>query len=85
VLAAMAASLNKSTPSSVIVNVAADAAELVTAIFVTTAVVLAGTAYRVVLDVAAAVLAITLLVVAISYYLPLDCAHKSEYIVVVNC
>jgi hypothetical protein len=30
--------------------------------------VLAGTVYRVVLDVAAAVLAITLLVVAISYY-----------------
>jgi hypothetical protein len=43
VLAAMAASLNKSTLSSVIVNVAAVAAELVTAIFVTTAVVAAGT------------------------------------------
>jgi len=68
-LAAMAASLNKSTESRVIVNVAEEVAELVTAIFVTTVVVLAGTVYRVVLDVAAAVLASTLLVVAISYYL----------------
>jgi hypothetical protein len=52
----------------VIVNVAAVAAELVTTMLVTTVVVDAGTVYRVVLDVAAAVLASALLNVAISYY-----------------
>jgi hypothetical protein len=52
------------------VNVAADAALLHTAMLVTTAVVLAGTVYRVVLDVAAAVRANTFeVVVAISYYI----------------
>ena len=46
-----------------------DDAEFVTTIFVTTAVVAAGTVYRVVLDVAAAVLARAFDVVAINYYL----------------
>ena len=64
-----ATSLNKSTASKVIVNVAAVAAELVTTMLVITAVVDAGTVYRVALDVAAAVLARALVVVAISYYL----------------
>jgi hypothetical protein len=68
-LAAIAASLNKSTESNVIVKVAAVDAELVTTMLVTTVVVDAGTVYRVVLDVAAAVLASALVVVAISYYL----------------
>ena len=43
VFAASAASLNRSTPSSVIVNVAAVAAEFVTTMFVTTVVVADGT------------------------------------------
>jgi hypothetical protein len=34
--------------------------------------------YRVVVDVDAAVLDSTLVVVAISYYLSLDCAHKEQ-------
>jgi hypothetical protein len=68
-LAAIAASLNRSTESSVIVNVAAVAAELVTTILVTTAVVDDGTVYRVVLDVAAAVRASAFVSVAIIYYL----------------
>jgi hypothetical protein len=67
-LAAMAASLNRSIASSVIVNVAAVAAELVTTMLVTTVVVDAGTVYRVVLDVAAAPLKSALVNVAISYY-----------------
>jgi hypothetical protein len=62
-----------------------DESVLVITISVTTVVVDAGTVYSVVLDVDAAPLKRILLVVAISYYLPLDCAHKSEYIVVVNC
>jgi hypothetical protein len=56
--------------SNNIVNVAAEVALLHTAILVTTVVVEDGTVYRVVLDVAAAVLASALDVVAISYYLP---------------
>jgi hypothetical protein len=55
------------TPSSVNVNVAADAAVLTTSISVTTVVVDAGTVYRVVLDVAAAPLKRALVVVAIVY------------------
>jgi hypothetical protein len=52
-----------------IVNVAEDVAPLHTAMLVTTVVVLAGTVYKVVLDVAAAVRARTFdVVVAISYY-----------------
>ena len=53
------------TPSIVMVNVAADAAVLATTIFVTTAVVDDGTVYSVADDVAAAVLARALVVVAI--------------------
>ena len=48
----------------------ADVAELVTTMLVITAVVDAGTVYSVVLDVAAAIRARALVVVAISYYLP---------------
>jgi hypothetical protein len=58
------------------VNVPDVPAVLVTTIFVTTAVVADGTVYRVVLDVAAAVLARALVTVAISYYFLLECAHK---------
>jgi hypothetical protein len=68
-LAAIAASLNRSTESTVIVNVAAVAAELVTTMLLITVVVDAGTVYSVVLDVAAAVLARAFVNVAISYYL----------------
>jgi hypothetical protein len=57
-----------STLSNVSVNVAAVPAELVTTILVTIVVVDAGTVYKVALDVAAAVLASTFEVVAISYY-----------------
>jgi hypothetical protein len=53
-LAAMAAVVKISTPSRAIVNVAAEAAELVTTILVTTVVVDAGTVYSVPDDVAAA-------------------------------
>ena len=60
----------KATESISTLKVAADVAVFVTAIFVTTVVVDEfGTVYRVVLLVAAAVLASALLVVAISYYL----------------
>jgi hypothetical protein len=69
VLAASVASLNKSTESSVIVKVADDDAEFVTTMLVTTAVVSAGTVYKVALDVAADVLARAFDVVAINYYL----------------
>jgi hypothetical protein len=55
------------TPSSVIVKVAADAAVLATTMLVTTAVVSDGTVYSVADDVAAAVLARALVVVAICY------------------
>jgi hypothetical protein len=68
-LAAIATVLNKSTASSWIVNVAADAAELVTTILLITVVVDAGTVYSVVDDVAKAPRASALVVVAISYYL----------------
>jgi hypothetical protein len=61
--------LYRSTPSSVIVKVAAVAAELVTTMFETTAVVDDGTVYSVVDDVAAAVLARALVNVAM-YFLP---------------
>jgi hypothetical protein len=68
-LAARAVSLCSSISFNKIVNVAADAALLHTAMLVTTVVVLAGTVYKVVLDVAAAVRARTFeVVVAISYY-----------------
>jgi hypothetical protein len=53
-LAAIAAVVNTSTLSNAMVNVAAEAAELVTTILVTTVVVDAGTVYSVALDVAAA-------------------------------
>jgi len=68
VLAASETPDSKAIPLSVIVNVAAAPAVLVTAMFVTIAVVDAGTVYSVVLDVAAAVRASALDVVAISYY-----------------
>jgi hypothetical protein len=61
--------VNSDTPFRPSVNVAADAAVFVTTILVTTVVVDAGTVYSVPLDVAAAALASTLVVVAISYYL----------------
>lgn len=58
-----------STPSNLIVNVAAVAAVFATTMFVTTAVVAEGTVYSVVFDVAAAVLARVLdIVVAIYFY-----------------
>lgn len=47
-------------------------------IFDTTVVVLDGTVYSVVLDVAAAVLARAFVTVAISYYPFLKCAHKKQ-------
>jgi hypothetical protein len=55
----------------VIDAVTADVVGLQITMLVTTVVVADGTVYRVVLDVAAAVLASTLLTVAISYYLSL--------------
>lgn len=61
------------TPSKVRVNVAADAAVFAITISVMTVVVDAGTVYRVVLDVAAAVRARAFDVVAISYYLSFVC------------
>jgi hypothetical protein len=67
-LPAIAVSLCSSISSNRIVNVPAVDVLLHTAILVTTVVVLDGTVYRVVLDVAAAVLARALVVVAISYY-----------------
>jgi len=73
--AATATSLAIETSSSNKSNVAAVAAVLATKTLVTTAVVDAGTVYRVVLDVDAAPLKSALDVVAISYYFLLDCAH----------
>jgi hypothetical protein len=60
--------------------VEADVAALDNTMFDTTVVVVVvGTVYRVVLDVAAAVRAIALVVVAISYYLSLlECFHKKQ-------
>ena len=59
------------TPSIAMVAVEAEVAALANTMFDTTVVVdVLGTVYRVVLDVAAAVLARALVVVAISYYLP---------------
>ena len=59
------------TPSIAMVAVEAEVAALASTIFDTTVVVdVLGIVYRVVLDVAAAVLARALVVVAISYYLP---------------
>jgi hypothetical protein len=69
-LAAIAVVVCNATPSRERLNVPAVPAVLVTTIFVITAVVEEGTVYRVVLDVAAAVRARALVVVAISYYLP---------------
>ena len=68
------------TPSKAIVAVEADVAALANTMFDTTViVVVVGTVYRVVLDVAAAVRAIALVVVAISYYLSLlECFHKKQ-------
>jgi hypothetical protein len=68
------------TPSKAIVAVEADVAALDNTMFDTTVVVVVvGTVYRVVLDVAAAVRAIALVVVAISYYLSLlECFHKKQ-------
>ena len=57
------------TPLSASVNVPAVPAVLVTTMLLTTVVVAEGTVYRVVLDVAAAVRASTLVVVAIVYSL----------------
>jgi len=68
-LAAIATVLNRSTPSKVIVNVAAVAAELVTTMLLITVVVDDGTVYSVALDVAAAVRASALVSVAINSYL----------------
>ena len=68
-LAAKAVVVNSDTPFRPSVNVAAELAVLVTTMLVTTVVVDAGTVYSVALDVAAAVRASTLVVVAISYYL----------------
>jgi hypothetical protein len=67
--AAIAVVVCKSTSSRSIVKVPADAAVLATAMLVITVVVADGTVYSVVLDVAAAVLASALVIVAISYYL----------------
>jgi hypothetical protein len=67
--AAIAVVVCNATELSASVNVCADPDVFVTAIFDTTVVVEAGTVYSVVLDVAAAVLARTLVDVAISYYL----------------
>ena len=67
--AGTAESFCSSTSSSSMVNVAAVAALLHTAILVITVVVDAGTVYRVVLDVAAAVLASALVTVGIVYSL----------------
>jgi hypothetical protein len=67
-LPSTAAEERSSTPSSKILNVAAVDDALSTTILVTIVVVLDGTVYSVVLDVAAAVLARALDVVAISYY-----------------
>jgi len=59
------------TPSIAMVAVDAEVAALANTMFETTVIVdVFGTVYRVVLDVAAAVLARALVVVAISYYLP---------------
>ena len=59
------------TPSIAMVAVEAEVAALDNTMFDTTVMVdVFGTVYRVALDVAAAVLAIALVVVAISYYLP---------------
>ena len=68
-LAAIAVVVKRDIPSSASVNVPADDAVLVTTIFETTAVVLAGTVYSVADVNEAAVRAIVLVVVAISYYL----------------
>jgi hypothetical protein len=68
-LAAIVESFCNSISSSKIVNVAAVAAPLATAMLVTTVVVAEGVVYRVVLDVAAAPRKSTFEVVAISYYL----------------
>jgi len=67
-LPAMAAVVCNATPLRDRVNVPAELEVFVTPILVTTVVVDAGTVYSVVLDVAAAVLASALVVVAISYY-----------------
>lgn len=61
---------NKSVPFSNIDAVTAEAVGLHITMFVTTAVVAAGVVYSVAVEVDAAVLASTLDVVAISYYLP---------------
>lgn len=62
------------------VAVEADVAALANTMFETTVMVdVFGTVYRVALDVAAAVLARALVVVAISYYLSLlECFHKKQ-------
>jgi hypothetical protein len=70
---------SKSIALIVIDAVTAAVVGLQITIFVTTVVVPAGTVYRVVLDVAAAVRASTLVTVAISYYLSLlEGTHKDE-------
>ena len=68
------------TPSIAMVAVEAEVAALANTMFDTTViVVVVGTVYRVVLDVAAAVRAIALVVVAISYYLSLlECFHEKQ-------
>jgi hypothetical protein len=68
VLAPIATPERSAVPLRLSVNVPAVAAVFVTAMLVTIAVVADGTVYRVVLDVAAAVRASALLVVAINYY-----------------
>jgi hypothetical protein len=75
VFAAIAAVVCSDTSSRSNVKVPAEAAVLVTATLVITAVVADGTVYSVVLVVAAAVRARALVVVAIIYYLSLPSAH----------
>jgi hypothetical protein len=70
-LAATDTAPNKSIALIVIDAVTADAVGLQITMLVTTVVVADGTVYKVVLDVAAAVLASAFVTVAISYYLPL--------------
>ena len=78
--AAMVAPEITATPSIVIVNVAEDAAVFATTILETTAVVAEGTVYSVVDDVAAAVLARALVIVAM-YFLPFPSNRVPAFIV----
>ena len=83
-LAATATVVANDVPLRARVNVPAEPAVFVMTMLVTTAVVAEGTVYSVADDVANAPRPSALDVVAISYYFLLDCANKSEDIVVVN-